>query len=170
MDERTILEDLGFVKSNIKSDTIKINDLKYTESQVINVDNIEPEVKRINDGDLESQYVEVDNIKDVHIFRPIPQSSEDYNVLKNKPSINGVVLKGDKTARELGIEAGDANYVHKQTESSDEWIIVHQLNKYPSVSVMDSAGDEVEGNVHYDTLNRITITFKGAFKGTATLN
>ena len=60
--------------------------------------------------------------------------------------------------------------MHNQTEASDEWIIVHNLNKYPAVSIIDSAGDEVEGNVHYDSLNQVTITFIGSFKGTATLN
>ena len=70
----------------------------------------------------------------------------------------------------MNIDSGDANYVHKQTEASAEWIIVHNLNKYPAVSIIDSAGDEVVGNVHYDSVNQVTITFTGAFKGTATLN
>lgn len=30
--------------------------------------------------------------------------NDDYNPLRNKPSINGVVLKGDKTFEELGRE------------------------------------------------------------------
>ena len=49
-------------------------------------------------------------------------------------------------------------------------LIVHNLNKYPAVSIIDSAGDEVIGNIHYDSLNQVTITFIGAFKGKATLN
>ena len=98
------------------------------------------------------------------------KNSDNYNKLTNKPKINGVTLEGNKTAEDLGIDVADLNYVHNQTEASDEWIIVHNLNKYPAVSIIDSAGDEVEGNVHYDSLNQVTITFIGSFKGTATLN
>ncbi len=64
----------------------------------------------------------------------------------------------------------DKNYVHIQNTASSEWVIVHNLNKYPSVTVINSAGDQVIGDVVYDSINQITITFKGAFKGTATLN
>lgn len=64
----------------------------------------------------------------------------------------------------------DKNYVHIQSEASDEWIIVHNLNKYPSVSIINSAGDEVIGDVHYDSVNQVTLTFEGSFKGRATLN
>ena len=35
----------------------------------------------------------------------------DYNALKNKPSINGVELSGDKTLAELGIEKYDDSQV-----------------------------------------------------------
>jgi len=64
----------------------------------------------------------------------------------------------------------DKNYVYVQNVASNEWIILHDLNKYPSVSIINSAGDEVIGDVHYDSLNQVTITFEGSFKGKATLN
>lgn len=64
----------------------------------------------------------------------------------------------------------DKNYVFEQTVASDEWIIIHNLNKYPSVSIINSAGDEVIGDIHYDSFNQVTITFEGSFKGKATLN
>lgn len=100
-----------------------------------------------------------------------PMNMYNYNRFNNKPTINGKVLQGDLTSADLGITTGnDLNYVHKQNEASDEWIILHNLGKYPTVSVLDSAGDEVIGDIHYDSLNQITIKFKGAFKGSATLN
>ena len=64
----------------------------------------------------------------------------------------------------------DKNYFHNQTTSSDTWVIVHNLNKYPAVSIIDSAGDEVVGEITYNNLNQVTIKFAGAFKGSATLN
>lgn len=67
-------------------------------------------------------------------------------------------------------EKQDKNFYFTQTTASDTWIITHNLNKYPSATVIDSAGTEVVGNITYNSLNQITITFSGAFKGSATLN
>lgn len=95
--------------------------------------------------------------------------TRDYEKLRNKPQINGVELIGDKSLEDLGIES-DKTFYFTQNEALDTWVIVHNLNKYPAVSVIDSSGTEVIGEVTYDTSNQITITFKGAFKGNATLN
>lgn len=64
----------------------------------------------------------------------------------------------------------DKNFYFVQTTATNTWVIVHNLGKYPSVTVIDSAGTEVVGDISYDSLNQITITFSGAFKGSATLN
>lgn len=64
----------------------------------------------------------------------------------------------------------DKNFYFTQTTASDTWVIQHNLGKYPSATVIDSAGTEVVGDIAYDSLNQITITFSGAFKGSATLN
>ena len=44
------------------------------------------------------------------------------------------------------------------------------MNKYPSVAVVDSAETQVEGDVEYDSLNQVTITFASAFSGYAYFN
>ena len=64
----------------------------------------------------------------------------------------------------------DKNYLHTQSISSDSWVVVHNLNKYPSVCVIDSAGTRLEGAITYDSLNQVTISFAGDTSGTATLN
>ena len=93
----------------------------------------------------------------------------DYNKLIHKPQINDVTLDGNKSLEDLGIE-NDKNYVHNQTTASNTWVIEHNLNKYPSVSIMNSANEEVVGEVTYDNTNQVTIKFAGEFKGSATLN
>ena len=119
-------------------------------------------------------------IKKIFIINKIitdsqPKGVSDYSELNNKPSINGVTLDGNKTSQELGIvipnnSGDDKNYIHTQSQSSNTWVIAHNLGKYPSVTVINSAGDEVVGDVKYDSQNQVTVTFKGAFKGTAILN
>lgn len=64
----------------------------------------------------------------------------------------------------------DKHYTHIQSITSDLWEITHNLDKYPSVSVVDSAGSVVVGDVEYVSTNALTITFGAAFKGKAFLN
>lgn len=64
----------------------------------------------------------------------------------------------------------DKSYVHYQRTSSDSWNIVHNLNKYPSVTTVDSADNVVLGDITYISLNEINIKFIGAFSGKAFLN
>jgi hypothetical protein len=64
----------------------------------------------------------------------------------------------------------DKNYRHIQGSSSAVWSINHNLDKYPSVTVKDSAGSTVIGEVQYIDEDNLTITFSGAFSGEAYLN
>ncbi len=115
----------------------------------------------------------------------------DYNKLINKPQINDVELIGNRTLDELGIQPkgtyatvmyvdteisrvesmiGVATYIYEQTTASNEWIIAHNLNKYPSVTVTDSALSVVYGEIEYTDSNNLIIRFNGAFTGKALLN
>lgn len=62
------------------------------------------------------------------------------------------------------------HYVHDQQVASISWTVTHNMNKYPSVNIVDTANDEVTGDVKYNSLNQITISFTAAFSGKAYLN
>lgn len=68
------------------------------------------------------------------------------------------------------LNLGDSTYIHQQTVANATWVITHNLDKYPSVTVVDSAGSVVIGDVQYVSRNQIILTFRGAFSGTAYLN
>lgn len=110
-----------------------------------------------------------DYVKDISQAEINKWNQPDYEDETNKPSINGVTLSGNKTSDDLGLVA-DKTYLHHQTVASDTWVIVHNLNKYPSVAVIDSTGNEVIGEISYDDKNQVTLKFEGGFKGVATLN
>lgn len=67
-------------------------------------------------------------------------------------------------------KATDANYVHDQISSAKEWRIIHNLEKYPSVSIVDTGGNMVVGEVHYVSINEVIISFTFEFSGKAYLN
>lgn len=96
-------------------------------------------------------------------------TSNNYNDLANKPSINGVTLVGNKTSEELNV-VGDKTFVYNQATSVDVWEITHNLDKYPAVTVVDSGGSVVIGEVVYIDKNNVRITFTSAFSGKAYFN
>lgn len=61
-------------------------------------------------------------------------------------------------------------FVYEQGVASSEWTINHNLNKYPSVTVVDSAGNEVIAEVNYPSTNTCVVIMTAAFKGKAYLN
>jgi hypothetical protein len=63
-----------------------------------------------------------------------------------------------------------ATYTHTQNSASATWTINHNLNCYPSVTIVDSAGSVVIGDVSYTNANTLVVTFVAAFGGKAYLN
>lgn len=61
-------------------------------------------------------------------------------------------------------------YIYEQPSASAVWTINHNLGKHPSVTVVDSAGTVVVGDVQYTSNDQIICTFTGAFSGMAYLN
>ncbi len=70
---------------------------------------------------------------------------------------------------------GGITFTHNQNTSSDTWVITHNLNRFPSVTVIDSGDSVVQGTVVYNSNKQLTITFFSggsalAFQGKAYLN
>jgi hypothetical protein len=63
-----------------------------------------------------------------------------------------------------------ASYTHAQAVPAADWNITHNLARYPSVTVVDSAGTTVIGDIDYLSNNAIAIHFAAAFGGNAYLN
>lgn len=95
--------------------------------------------------------------------------TSNYNDLENKPKINNVTLEGNKTSSELGL-TGDKDFTYIKNTPDKIWEITHNLDKYPSVTVVDSAGSVVMGDITYTSKSAIKITFSAAFSGKAYLN
>ena len=93
-------------------------------------------------------------------------SASNYEALRNKPKINGHELIGDMTPAQLGI-TDDRHHTHKQAQAAKVWTVAHNLGKRPAVTVVDSAGTVVIGEVDYLDDNTVRLTFCAAFSGTA---
>lgn len=71
---------------------------------------------------------------------------------------------------EGGSGGGDLDYTHNQIVPSTTWNITHNLNKFPSVTIVDSGGTVVIGDVTHINNDSLTVTFNSAFAGKAYLN
>ena len=69
-----------------------------------------------------------------------------------------------------GINQPIVAYHHTQGTSSATWVITHNLGWKPNVTVQDSGGSIVEGEIAYTSVNSLTVTFTGAFSGNAYLS
>lgn len=94
----------------------------------------------------------------------------DANDIENKIDIiNGIGnIFVSKIKNEVTIST--QTYIFEQGASSDKWHINHKLNKFPSVTVVDSAGNEIICEVQYTDLNNCILIMKAPFKGKAYLN
>lgn len=65
---------------------------------------------------------------------------------------------------------GGISYVHNQGAVASTWTIAHNLGWYPNVTVIDSGGLVVEGDLSYPNINTVQLQFSGGFSGVAYLS
>lgn len=99
-----------------------------------------------------------------------PSATEEHKglirIATEQEAIEGVSTNTAITPHTLRLVT---NYVHEQGEASNVWIINHNLNKRPQITVTDSAGNVQSGVEKYIDDNTIEIYFNNKFKGTAIL-
>jgi hypothetical protein len=89
-------------------------------------------------------------------------------VVQVTPSTGPVVNVNEITVG--GINQPTVAYHHTQSVASATWVINHYLGWYPNLTVQDSSGSVVEGEIAYNNSNTLTVTFTGAFSGDAYLS
>lgn len=65
--------------------------------------------------------------------------------------------------------SGDLHYIQSFINSSFI-TITHNLNKRPAVTIVDSSGDEVVGDISYINDNSVNLSFGSSFSGQAYCN
>lgn len=97
----------------------------------------------------------------------------DVNVeasgFKTPTGTSSQILLADGSVGAIAAVA-DKHYEHNQTSASSLWNISHNLDKYPSVTVVDSGNTVVIGEVDHVTTNTLRINFLASFSGKAYLN
>ncbi len=111
-------------------------------------------------------WADYDSSKSGWVLSALLGKDLDTRVETNSSSISDLNQRVDAIE---GIDS-DKNFVHTQGSPSDTWMISHPLNKYPSVTIIDSGGTEVIGNIEYIDTSTVVVTFASGFSGKAILN
>jgi len=114
---------------------------------------------------LVSNNIEIKNGSVVNVSVPSQEQDGKINISVPEQSQTNVVISG---VRSLGVT--DSRYEHTQEFAGKEWNINHNLNKKPSVTVVDSGDNVVIGEVQYIDNNNLTVSFSASFSGKAYLN
>jgi hypothetical protein len=95
----------------------------------------------------------------------------------NVPIVGSAILgpqgpqgdKGDQGVQGIPGPAG-TTYTHTQLAPSAEWIIIHSMNKHPSVMVVDSGDTVIDPDIKYDSQVQLRAIFGAPTSGKAYLN
>ena len=98
-----------------------------------------------------------------------PLDSKDEIIISDAES-NDPKFKTKNTNLKAISSFNNVTFDFRQGVPSATWIIQHNLNKYPSATVVDSGKNVNIGDITYDSKNQITIRFSAPFSGKAFLN
>lgn len=65
---------------------------------------------------------------------------------------------------------GTIAFTYNQSTPAAVWTVTHNLGFYPNVTVVDSSGATVEGDITHVNVTQLTLTFSGGFSGLAYLS
>ena len=114
-----------------------------------------------------SEFLQIEeNITEANQHPPYPDPNGSgywmiWNTEKRQYELSDIPITGG---------SGDKTFTFAQATASDTWVIHHGLNKYPSVTVVDSGDNVVLGAVEYIDLNNCICRFNAPFSGKAYLN
>ena len=110
--------------------------------------------------------------EDFDILLQIDAAPTKTSQLENDSLIEDVTGSGliNASKNNQTVTITSQTYIFEQGIASDIWVINHNLNKYPSVTVVDTAETVFTAQVEYNDKNTCTVYINGSTKGKAYLN
>ena len=102
-------------------------------------------------------------------FKKAPLDSGDEIIISDSQSNDPRFKTKTTNLKAIGSFSSDT-FDFTQGVPSTTWIIQHDLDKFPSVTVVNESKEVMIGNILYVDKDNITITFSAPFSGYAYLN
>lgn len=127
----------------------------------------------LQESSNEISLIEVDSdnilIESVPIIELLQVETID-NILVESTEIQILETAEQGPRGPLGPVGIDLTFTFVQNSPSSVWNINHNMGKHPSVTIVDSGGSQVIGDLVYVDSNNLTLSFSAAFSGKAYLN
>lgn len=140
----------------------------YVHKEILNGDDATTYLNRLFNNKFELHSVKEVNTYAVYNVISISDDGVGMLITVSVDNSNGALANEEDYV--LSFAEEDKSFAYTQGVASATWAITHNLNKKPSVTVVDSAENVVVGDIEYNDNNSVTITFSGAFSGKAYLN
>jgi len=76
----------------------------------------------------------------------------------------------DNSTTNIGLDCNNCRFTFVAESLALVWVIVHPLNSYPSITVLDENDEVIEAGKKYISPSRIEIHFSTPYKGKVLLN
>jgi hypothetical protein len=86
------------------------------------------------------------------------------------PDITTIINSPSVFLTDPSVEIPQLGFIYTQNTPSATWTISHNLTFHPNVTVVDSGGSVVEGEISYPNPATVLLTFRSAFSGSAYLS
>ena len=146
------------IKIELTKLAIKFKEISLRGAKPADYKEIENAFRRLNQ--IYPFYSDLNELSDVTISTPL----DDQILIYNSTTAQW------ENQTPIYLTPGSDTYIHVQASPSSTWSVSHPLLKFPSVTVVDSANNKVEGEVNYINTYNLTITFSGSFSGKAYIN
>ena len=136
-------------------------------------ENIENYLQKIKDKDGVLALYNSSNVLNFGVFRIQTLNNLTSDVIQLSVDVlsdNGTITDGTTLNTTSVYANADKHEIKTQTANDTTWDFTHTLNKYPSVSVVDSGNNIIYGDVEYISTSRLKIHFSSAQSGKAYLN
>lgn len=172
--------------NGITSTLVGQNQIKKSDTNDDNLPLLEYDNIHTLEDDLSYLRSVIHNLKGTNLYdSPVSRTLKSVADELEAAIFDNVTLTGNSTAETPELsnysdriattkyvtdKINERNYTHVQSLPSSTWIINHNLNRTPSVTVVDSSGQLHIGNVIYLSNNSIQVEFSAGFSGKAYLN
>jgi hypothetical protein len=139
-----------------------------TKIDTTKTDSISPDVG-LMDGEQSSKVVVKNNIGNT---TSVQKATTDLfaDQSQNNLSKTNTQKTTSTSSNDISLLVQDKHYTHDQGSPSNTWVIQHNLDKHPSITIVDTAGSVLYGSVDYIDNNNVSIVFNTSFSGLAYLN
>lgn len=108
------------------------------------------------------------NIEPKYVETPV--NNEFVTIWRNSLDNKYYGRKSDGTDELISGVSSDSNFVFNQLVLSQEWVVVHNLGKKCSVTIVNDLGEQIMAKVVYDSNNQVSIYFNSLKTGSVYCN